>query len=65
VPDDGGRRVCIESFGVGLLAENLVLAADEDKREGAKNLLGGRKLLQKLLKKAKPVEIEIVTDGKR
>jgi diacylglycerol kinase (ATP) len=59
-----GTMSFIESFGVGLFAEYLDLAGDEDKREGAENLLQGRKLLQKILKKAKPAELEIVADGK-
>jgi diacylglycerol kinase (ATP) len=54
----------IESFGVGLFAEYLAAAAKEDKREGAENLLRGRKLLQKILKKAEPASLEVVTDGK-
>jgi len=49
---------------VGLFPEYLVSAAEEDKLEGAENLLRGRKLLQKALKKAKPVELEITIDGK-
>jgi diacylglycerol kinase family enzyme len=59
-----GATSFIESFGVGLIPQYLVSAASEDKREGAENLLRGRKLLQKALKKAEPVEIEIIADGK-
>jgi diacylglycerol kinase (ATP) len=59
-----GTTSFIESFGVGLFPEYLVSAAEEDKLEGAENLLRGRKLLQKALKKAKPVELEITIDGK-
>jgi diacylglycerol kinase (ATP) len=59
-----GTTTFIESFGVGLFAEYLALAGEEDKREGAENLLQGRKLLQKVLKKAKPVDLQIVADGK-
>jgi diacylglycerol kinase (ATP) len=59
-----GTTSFIESFGVGLFPQYLVSAGDEDKREGAENLLRGRKLLQNLLKKAKPVALEIQLDGK-
>jgi diacylglycerol kinase family enzyme len=59
-----GTTSFIESFGVGLFAEYLAAAAEEDKREGAENLLRGRKLLQKMLKKAEPATLEIITDGK-
>jgi diacylglycerol kinase (ATP) len=59
-----GTTSFIESFGVGLVAEYLAAAAEEDKREGAENLLRGRRLLQKILKKAEPAMLEILTDGK-
>jgi diacylglycerol kinase family enzyme len=59
-----GTTSFIESFGVGLFPQYLVTAGEEDKREGAENLLRGRQLLQKLLKKAKPAELEILLDGK-
>jgi diacylglycerol kinase family enzyme len=59
-----GTTSFIESFGVGLLPQYLISAADEEKQLGAENLLQGRKLLQRALKKAKPTEIEITADGK-
>jgi diacylglycerol kinase (ATP) len=59
-----GTTSFIESFGVGLFPQYLVSAGEEDKREGAENLLRGRKLLQNLLKKAKPAALEIQLDGK-
>jgi diacylglycerol kinase (ATP) len=59
-----GTTSFIESFGVGLFAQYLVSAAEEDKREGAENLLRGRKLLEKTLKQAKPAVLEITVDGK-
>lgn len=59
-----GATSFIESFGVGLVPQYLLDAAQENKPEGADNLLVGRKLLQKLLKKAKPAILEIIVDGK-
>jgi diacylglycerol kinase family enzyme len=59
-----GTTSFIESFGVGLMPHYLASAADEDKREGAENLLRGRKLLQRTLKKAEPLALEVVLDGK-
>lgn len=60
-----GTRVFIESFGVGLLPLYLQMAAKSKKREGAENLQHGRELLQKALKKAKPIDIAITADGKK
>jgi diacylglycerol kinase (ATP) len=59
-----GTTSFIESFGVGLVPHYLISASGESKPEGAENLLQGRKLLQKALKKAKPVVLEIIVDGK-
>ena len=59
-----GTTSFIESFGVGLFPQYLISAGEEDKLEGAENLLQGRKLLQKALKKAKPAVLEIRVDGK-
>lgn len=59
-----GTTLFLESFGVGLFAEFLRLAAKGKKPEGADNLRKGRELLQKTLKDAEPVEIEISIDGK-
>jgi diacylglycerol kinase (ATP) len=59
-----GTTSFIESFGVEVVPQYLVSAASEDKREGAENLLRGRKLLQKSLKKAKPTALEVILDGK-
>jgi hypothetical protein len=41
------------------------MAAKSKKREGAENLQHGRELLQKALKKAKPIDIAITADGKK
>jgi diacylglycerol kinase (ATP) len=48
-----GATSFIESFGVGLIPQYLLSAAEESKPEGAENLLKGRKLLQKAPKKSK------------
>jgi diacylglycerol kinase family enzyme len=59
-----GTTSFIESFGVGLVPQYLIAASGGNKPEGAENLLLGRKLLQKTLKKAKPAGLEITVDGK-
>lgn len=59
-----GTALFLEGFGVGLFADFLRLAAKGRKPEGADNLRKGRELLQKTLKDADPIEIEIVIDGK-
>lgn len=59
-----GSSYFLESFGVGLFGDFLRLAAKGKKPEGADNLRKGRELLQKALKDAKPIDIEITVDGK-
>ena len=60
-----GTNVFVESFGVGLMPAYLRMAAKRKKPEGAANLQQGRELLQKALKKAEPVDVEISIDGKK
>jgi diacylglycerol kinase (ATP) len=60
-----GTTLFLEAFGVGLIPDLLRLAAKGKKPEGADNLRKGRQLLQKALKDAKPIEIEITIDGKQ
>ena len=60
-----GTRVFVESFGVGLIPAYLLMAEEAKKPEGAANLQQGRTLLQKALKKAKPVDVEVTVDGKK
>jgi diacylglycerol kinase family enzyme len=60
-----GSSTFIESFGVGLMPAYLLMAAKHKKPEGADNLLQGRKLIQKALKHAKPVDVEITIGGKK
>jgi diacylglycerol kinase (ATP) len=60
-----GTELFLESFGIGLMPAYLRMAAKAKKPEGAANLQHGRELLQKALKKAKPIEIEIAVEGKK
>lgn len=60
-----GKNVFVESFGVGLMPAYLRMATKGKKPEGAANLQQGRELLQKALKKADPVDIEVDIDGKK
>jgi diacylglycerol kinase family enzyme len=54
----------LEAFGVGLFP-NLLLTVNKGKKpEGADNLRKGRALLQKVLKEAKPIDIEVIVDGR-
>jgi diacylglycerol kinase family enzyme len=59
-----GTRLFLEAFGVGAVADMLRLAAKGKKPEGAENLRKGRELLQKALKDARPIDVEITIDGK-
>jgi len=60
-----GTELFIESFGVGLMPAYLRMAAKAKKPEGAANLQQGRELLQKALKKAKPIEAELTMEGRK
>lgn len=59
-----GTTLFLEAFGVGVIPDLLRLAAKGKKPEGAENLRKGRGLLQKALKDAKPIEVEVTVDGK-
>jgi diacylglycerol kinase (ATP) len=59
-----GTTLFLEAFGVGLIPDLLRLAAKGKKPAGADNLRKGREQLQKALKDAKPIEVEITVDGK-
>ena len=54
----------MEGFGVGLFASFLKSADKREKAKGADNLRKGRALLEKVLKKAKPVDLSVQVDGK-
>jgi diacylglycerol kinase family enzyme len=60
---DGTGRF-LEAFGVGLFAEYLQLANKGKKPEGADNLRKGREFIQKALKDAEPIDVQIVIDGR-
>jgi diacylglycerol kinase family enzyme len=59
-----GTSRFVEGFGVGLFAEFLKAADKRDKAKGPDNLRKGRELLEKRLKKAKPIDLSISIDGK-
>jgi diacylglycerol kinase (ATP) len=54
----------LEAFGVGLFGQFLRQAEKSKKAEGADNLRKGRELLQRILKEAEPVALDLVVDGK-
>jgi diacylglycerol kinase family enzyme len=54
----------IESFGIGLFGEFLRRAEKKNKAEGADNLRKGRETLQKIIKDAEPVPLDLMIDGK-
>ena len=54
----------VESFGIGLFGEFLQRAEKKKKAEGADNLRKGRETLQKIIKDAKPLALDLVIDGK-
>ena len=60
-----GAAAFIESFGVGIVAQMIVSANKKEKEEGARNLKVGREMLRKTIKKAAPLDIEVMVDGKR
>ena len=60
-----GTNLFVESFGIGLVPAYLRLASKGKKPEGAANLQQGRELLQKALKKADPVDVEVTIEGKK
>jgi len=60
-----GTNLFVESFGIGLVPAYLRLASKGKKPQGAANLQQGRELLQKTLKKADPVDVEVTIDGKK
>ena len=59
-----GTTLFLEAFGIGAIPKMLRLAAKGKKPEGAENLRKGRELLQKVLKDAEPIDVDITIDGK-
>lgn len=59
-----GTAQFVEAFGVGVIPAYLRIAAKRKKPAGADNLRKGRNALQKALKDAEPIDIEVTVDGK-
>jgi diacylglycerol kinase family enzyme len=59
-----GTSRFVEGFGVGVFAEFLKIADERAKAKGADNLRKGRELFEKALKKANPIDLSIIVDGK-
>lgn len=58
-----GTSPFIEAFGIGVVPAYLQAVAETKMPEGADNLRKGRAMLQKMLKKAEPIDVEIIIDG--
>jgi diacylglycerol kinase (ATP) len=58
-----GRRRFVEAVGIGPLAQMMKMPS-LGKAEGVQSLRGGRDALRKILKKAKPLDIDVRIDGK-
>jgi diacylglycerol kinase family enzyme len=55
----------VEAVGVGIVPQMLLMAAKTAKEKGALNLQKGRELLRTIAGKAKPLELDIMVDGKK
>jgi diacylglycerol kinase family enzyme len=55
----------VEAVGIGILPQMLLRAAKTAKEKGALNLQKGRELLHKITRDAKPVDLDIMVDGKK
>jgi diacylglycerol kinase family enzyme len=55
----------VEAVGVGIVPQMLLKARKMAKEKGALNLQKGRELLRKIAKDAKPLDLEIMVDGKK
>lgn len=60
-----GTSLFLEAYGVGVFPQFLLDAKKGKKPEGARNLQQGRELLQKALKRAKPIEVVLTIDDKK
>lgn len=60
-----GTSLFLEAYGIGVFPQFLLDAKKGKKPEGARNLQQGRELLQKALKRAKPIEITLTIDDKK
>ena len=60
-----GTSLFLEAYGVGVFPQFLLDARKGKKPEGARNLQQGRELLQKALKRAKPIEVTLTIGDKK
>ncbi|WP_137045794.1 diacylglycerol kinase family protein [Pseudolabrys sp. FHR47] len=60
-----GTSLFLEAYGVGVFPQFLLDAKKGKKPEGARNLQQGRELLQKALKRAKPIEVSLTIGDKK
>lgn len=60
-----GTSLFLEAYGVGVFPQFLLDAKKGKKPEGARNLQQGRELLQKALKRAKPIEVTLTVGEKK
>lgn len=60
-----GTSLFLEAYGVGVFPQFLLDAKKGKKPEGARNLQQGRELLQKALKRAKPIEVTLIIGDKK
>jgi diacylglycerol kinase family enzyme len=65
VDSPSGLAHFVESVGVGLVPQMLLMAAKTAKEKGALNLQKGRDLLRSIAKDAKPLDLTIMVDGKK
>jgi diacylglycerol kinase family enzyme len=61
----GGLAHFVEAVGIGIVPQMLLKAAKMAKEKGALNLQKGRELLRKIAKEAKPLDLDIMVDGKK
>ncbi|HYD06671.1 MAG TPA: diacylglycerol kinase family protein [Reyranella sp.] len=60
-----GTAHFVEAVGIGIVPQMLLKAAKQAKEKGALNLQKGRELLRKITKDAKPLDLDIMVDGKK
>jgi diacylglycerol kinase family enzyme len=65
VESPNGVSHFVESVGVGLVPQMLLMAVKTAKEKGALNLQKGRDLLRSIAKDAKPLDLTIMVDGKK
>jgi diacylglycerol kinase family enzyme len=65
VESPNGVSHFVESVGVGLVPQMLLMAAKTAKEKGALNLQKGRELLRAIAREAKPLDLDVMIDGKK